>query len=130
MNGGSALGWLIVLVVGAFIMFMTHGEHEGTIKYDDCREIERLAPDPVVQLFYKSFTCMYNKTKSGRIMGGVCVSIEEPWFGSGCTKAYVYEKKAAAVCPVNTHLTYEDICACNDGFGWNASKQQCEWRNP
>ena len=114
-KGSAALGWVVLIIAFVVVMAALHGEHEGTVKYDDCREVIVLSPD-TLQTFYKSFTCTYVKTNKGHIMSGVCVSVEEPWFGPGCTKAYIYYKKPFADCGQHASLTYDEMCACDAGF--------------
>ena len=91
------------------------GEREGVVKYDDCRQIITL-PSDTLQKYYKTFTCTYSKTKSGKIMGGECVHIENEGslFTSShaCSEAYVYQRKSEENCtdPKAPYLGYDDMC--------------------
>lgn len=91
-------------------------EREGMVKYDDCRQVITLAPD-TWQRYFHTFTCSYLKTKSGKIMRGECVRIEndKSLLSSShtCATAYVYEKKQEGSCtdPAHPYLTYDDMCS-------------------
>jgi hypothetical protein len=92
--------WGFIIFVGFIVWGLTAflgGEREGYVKYSDCRETINL-PSDNLQVLYKKFTCTYQKTRNGIIMGGTCVHIDRSWslFGSNsdtCDTAYVYEKK-------------------------------------
>jgi hypothetical protein len=84
------------ILIGAAIWvthFVFFGEREGTVKYEDCREVITLQPD-TLQAFFKSFTCSYRKAKGGTIMQGLCVHADSDstLFSSShaCATAYVY----------------------------------------
>ncbi|MFA4845745.1 MAG: hypothetical protein WC654_04260 [Patescibacteria group bacterium] len=105
---------LIGILLWGFYLFFG-GEREGEVKYSDCREIIKLSDNPI-QLFYKKFTCTYEKTASGRIRRGTCVHIEHPFslFRSNneCDIAYLYYKEQEDVCPKDYPvLQYDDKCA-------------------
>lgn len=111
------LGGIYWSVVGATRLWGSFfGEREGIIKYDDCRAIVTLQPD-TLQKYYRTFTCGYNRTKSGKIMSGECVRIvnDKSFFSSShtCATAYVYEKEQEGNCtdPARPYLTYDDMCS-------------------
>jgi hypothetical protein len=115
---GSGIGVLIVIVLvlwGVYALF-GWGERSGVVKYDDCREIVTLQPD-TLQKYYRTFTCGYWRTKSGKIMSGECVRIvnDSSLLSSShtCATAYVYTKKQEGNCtdPTHPYLTYDDMCS-------------------
>ena len=120
----DALGYLIgaVLVVGAIIWgiysLFGWGEREGVVKFDDCRQMVTLKPD-TLQKYFKSFTCMYRRTESERIMSGECVHVDTAGtlFSSSneCDIAYIYEKEQEGSCtdPKYPYLGYDDMCHTN-----------------
>lgn len=80
-------------VAAIFILLLSGCSHnEGTVKYDDCREIIRLDKDSWRLNLY-SFTCDYYK-EQGKILSGTCVRVEldDGFFShSGrCKTTYVY----------------------------------------
>ncbi len=83
-----------MLIIGLFVLcaFGCQNE-EGTVKYDDCREIIYLQPN-TWQTYYKSFICEYLRRATGKIVGGKCVHVETDsglFYSSGkCKAAYVY----------------------------------------
>lgn len=112
-----AFGIVALFVIGILWLFgfnfwMTN---EGTVKYDDCRQVINLNEGDWQTYFHK-FTCNTFKTKSGITMSGECVSIEtnSSLFSSGssCVKAYVYEEKQGGDCnnPSYPYLWYDDQC--------------------
>ena len=74
---------------------ITGGEQEGTIKTDDCRAQVMLHDDPA-ETIGKKFTCAYQRSKSGKIMGGICQAVEME--GGACKTAYTYIKKPWTKC--------------------------------
>jgi hypothetical protein len=82
-----------ILALSFLLVFSGCSHNEGTVKYDDCREIIKLDKDSWRLNLY-SFTCDYSKNVSGEIMGGICVRIEldDSLFSHTgiCKKAYVY----------------------------------------
>ena len=89
----------VVVFIGAVlwgVSAISFGERDGTAKISDCREIITLQPD-TKQKYYKAFTCSYDKTNNGSIMGGTCIHIESAGstFSSSneCAVAYVYTRK-------------------------------------
>lgn len=117
----AGLGSLVViaLVVWGILSlfgFNYHGTSEGTVKYDDCREIIYLQPDDW-QTYFGTFTGYSIKTNSGKVMGGQFVRIENDSSlfvsGSTCARAYIYTKQQDNVCtdPAYPYLTYNDRCA-------------------
>ena len=113
-------GFLLILALAAV---SCGGERDGTVKYDDCREIIQLKGRSAFATIGKDFTCSISRTKSGKSMGGQCVSVALSLLDGKCERAYVYEKKPANVCWPNSHLTYEDMCQCDDGYSWELDKQ-------
>jgi hypothetical protein len=121
-GSGEAGGLLGLVILGLIIWgiaslfgFNYHGTSEGTIQYNDCREIIQIQPDSW-HTYFGTFVCDYAKTQSGQIMGGQCVRIvnDSSLFSnsSACATAYVYEAPAAPVCKNNTYpyLGYDDMC--------------------
>jgi hypothetical protein len=122
-TGNSESDILIFLAVLALLAcivlwlfgFNYHSTSEGSVKYDDCRVVVNLQPDDW-QTYFGTFTGYTLKTKSGRIMGGEFVRIENDgsFFGGGhtCAKAYVYQKKQDDVCTGSQYprLGYDDMC--------------------
>jgi hypothetical protein len=116
----EGLGILVVIVLIGWGILSLFGvsfgvENEGTVKYDDCRQIITIQ-DHSWQTYIKQFTCNYIKTKSRLIMSGECVHIntDSSLFSSShtCATAYVYEKKQEGNCTVapNLYLGYDDMC--------------------
>ena len=109
--------FVIVLVVGVLIwgvQAIFWGEREGTVKYDDCREVVTLEPESPRTLF-KSFTCSYTKTKSGRVIRGLCVHVDNDstMFSAShtCATAFVYEKGNEGCTDSRfPYLHYDDRC--------------------
>ena len=124
----GSIGCFVLVVIAIFagrgVISMFGGEREGEVKYNDCREVVRLKDD-AIQKYYRTFTCSYLRTVNGKIMGGECVSIDTPLFGSGCSMAYVYEKKPELHCWPHSTLNYDEKCTCEDGYFWNADKTAC-----
>ena len=110
---GVILVWSILSKLADF--WKTTREQEGTIKYDDCRQTITIN-DGDFQTYINKFTCSYIKTKSGAIMSGECVRVDNDssFFGSShtCATAYIYEKKPVNPCTVapNIYLGYDDMC--------------------
>jgi hypothetical protein len=81
----------ILLILAILLSSCTH--NEGTVKYDDCREIINLDKDSWRFRVYP-FTCEYFRDNNGKIIGGTCVRVELAdgiFSKSGrCEKAYVY----------------------------------------
>jgi hypothetical protein len=108
-----AIVWSILSGIASF--WKSSREQEGVVKYDDCRQIITIQ-DGSWQTYYHKFTCSYIKTKSGAIMSGECVRVENDssLFSSShtCSTAYVYEKKINNPCTVapNIYLGYDDMC--------------------
>ncbi len=122
----------IVIVVGILnwllssnIIYIFGGEKEGIIKFDDCREIIRLKDNPY-QKFYKSFTCDYVKTATGKIMSGTCVHVKTSWLSGKCEQAYIYDKEPEIKCLENGYLGYDGRCYCNSGYFYNKNTKKCE----
>lgn len=107
------IGFVIAVIWVADLLLF--GEREGITKYDDCREIVTLQPD-TPQRFYKTFTCSYIKTASGKVIRGVCVHVvnDSGMFSSAhtCATAYVYVKSQDPVCNDRKfpYLGYDDMC--------------------
>ncbi len=121
---------IISIVVGLFILFqilravflvgVVGIETEGVVKYDDCREkitIQEKDSSYWFGHFGKQFTCAERKTKSGLMMGGICVLVNLDSSGT-CLSAYIYEKKQDPTQCVGAikdgvnypYLGYDDLC--------------------
>jgi hypothetical protein len=82
-------------------------EQEGAIKTEDCRAqifVEEGSPATAG----KKFACAYQKSNTGKIMGGVCQAVEMS--GSACSAAYTYQKKPWTKCASGAWLTKADMC--------------------
>jgi hypothetical protein len=81
------LGILFILLLAGC------GADEGTVEFDDCRTIITL-PTDTLQKYYKTFTCVYARRASGKIVSATCVHVDIDaglLSGSGkCKTAYVY----------------------------------------
>jgi len=104
--------------------FFFGGERVGTVRYQDCREIVRLKDNPLRKL-YTTFTCSYQRTVTGKLMGGECVSVKTTSSGETCQIAYLYEKKSEFVCPSNTHVMPDETCACGPNYMWDSNIKSC-----
>lgn len=116
--------WAVFALIGHFTQAT---ESEGTVKYDDCRQIITTAQGSS-DTWGKNFTCTNFKAKSGRLISGTCVHIETE--NGICTKAYVYEKKSDFNCGKNSTPNYDDsvyACTCNEGYHPNPtdSRKPC-----
>jgi len=108
--GGLVMIGLAVWILASLFGFNYHGTTEGTVKYDDCREIIQLQPYDW-QTYFGTFTGYTIKTNGGAVMGGEFVRIDTE---SGiCVRAYVYNKPQDNVCtdPAYPYLTYGDKCS-------------------
>ena len=86
------------------------GEREGTIKTDDCRARIMVDEFPSRGTLFKTFTCSYRKTVSGKILDGYCESVYTT--NGTCETVYVYQKKknnGGCVKP-NPYLGEDDHC--------------------
>lgn len=121
-GNGEAAGIIGLVVLGLIIWgiaslfgFNYGGTSEGTVSYNDCREIIRIQPGSW-HTHFGTFVCDYSKTLGGKIMGGECVRIvnNSSLFSTSntCGTAYVYEAKQDNVCTVapNLYLGYDDRC--------------------
>jgi hypothetical protein len=110
---GCAILSLVVLAGLAWGGISLHsviwGEREGDIKTEDCRA-RILVKEGSSDTWFKTFTCTYQKTQKGVLMGGVCQSVETS--GGACTTVYVYAKEGAKVCtdPKFPNLGADDKC--------------------
>ena len=125
-EGGATAEAIIILLGGLFFIallisfglwifgFNFGRTYEGTVKYDDCKQIVKVNSDDYWQIYFHKFTCNYIKTKSGAIMGGECVRIEkdQSYPVPMCAKAYVYQLDSSGVCtdPKYPYLGYDDMC--------------------
>lgn len=113
MSDGAVASLFAIGIIGyGLYSIFGGGEREGTFKIDDCREVVQLSSDNF-QRYYKDFTCVIQKSKSGRIISGECAHIDMS--GNVCKTAFVYDKKASGVCndPKFPHLHYDDLCYPN-----------------
>lgn len=113
--GYLVIAGLVMWGVATLFGFNYHGISEGTVKYDDCREIIQLQPNNW-RTYFGTFIGYARKTKSGKIIGGEFVRVvnDSPLIGSShsCARAYIYEAKQDNVCTVdpNIYLGYDDMC--------------------
>ena len=85
------------------------GEEEGTVKFDDCREIIRIDANSL-RLWAKRFTCDTKSTESGQLMSATCASVETTQYGA-CQRAFVYTKQTTRRCQEATPwFGYDDRC--------------------
>lgn len=95
------------------LIFLGAGcERTGIVTYDDCRTVVDLKEDNV-QKYYKTFTCDYQKTKSGTVMDATCVRVELGGFrdSGNCNTAFVYYRSPEVSCSVEyPYLGYDDMC--------------------
>jgi len=114
-KGESELAGFFLLLVVCYGLYWwwssEHGELDGIVKYDDCREIIYLKENSF-QAKTKSFTCSLMRTEKGLVMSGECVHIDYAGEGKVCKTAYVYQKKQASVCknPKFPVLGQDDQC--------------------
>src|ERR1039458_1627917 len=88
-----------LMLIAAFFLLMPGnplhdsiwGEHEGIIKTDDCRE-KVTVEEGSSGTWFKTFTCTYQKSKSGKLIGGSCQAVEMN-DGGACQTVYSYQKK-------------------------------------
>ena len=104
----TALGLIILIGFGLHIVF-GGSEREGRVKIDSCLEEVYLNTDSI-QSYYKDFTCVIEKTKTGKIISGKCIHIDMS--GSTCKTAFIYDKSPSNICrdPKFPHLHYDDLC--------------------
>jgi hypothetical protein len=91
------------------------GEVEGSVKSEDCRE-QILTKEGAPETQGKRFICAYEKSQSGRLMGGLCVALEME--GKTCKAAYMYAKHPWIRCPEHSQLRADDQCWSEPGFHW------------
>src|SRR5262249_27310265 len=110
----AGLGCLALVIVaggvGYWLAESVWGEREGTVRTNDCRTTIPVK-DGSSDTWFKKFTCQYQGTKSGKIMGGFCQAVVLT-NGGECETVYVYEKHQANVCtdPKFPYLGYDDLC--------------------
>jgi hypothetical protein len=107
------IGFLIA-GVGA-VQRSVWGEQEGTTRTNDCRNSVSVKEGSYVTWF-KKFTCSYVKSKSGKIIGGTCVSVETD--GAVCNTVYSYDKKSDLHCtdPKFPYVGIDEICHTEPQF--------------
>lgn len=115
---------IVIVFVGLLFSFIAFGctPPEGTVKYDDCREIIYLKPEPdsldsFWRTYFHQFICQYTKRKSGKIISGTCVHIDTDnslFSSSGkCKTAYIYtfKSKPDLGCTEEyPYLGYDKLC--------------------
>ena len=108
--GGCLVALMVIIAVGYALENTIWGEREGFVKTNDCRTTIPIKPGSP-ETWFKTFTCAYQKTKSGKIMGGTCQSVVLADNGV-CETVYVYEKPQPDVCtdPKYPYLGYDDMC--------------------
>lgn len=120
----GALGCLVIIGIIGWAIYTYQpitifgGEREGSVKFDDCREVVYLNPD-TIQKYYKTFTCSYRKTDKGVLLNSNCVHVDNDstLFTSShtCKTAYVYSfqlEKNHGGCSdlAYPYLGYDDKC--------------------
>jgi hypothetical protein len=107
--GGCFLLLVIVVGGGGWLYTKMWNEQEGDARYEDCRNKIAIQEGSTDALF-KSFTCNYVKTRSGKILSGTCVHVVTE--GPVCQTAYIYNKKSQVVCndPKFPYAGYDDLC--------------------
>jgi hypothetical protein len=97
---GSVILLVIVLAItGAIAVYkaaIPGGESEGTVKYEDCRQIIAIKQGDWVANF-KSFVCDMRRTTNGKVMAGFCVHVDTTPDGK-CERAYTYHKIPEVAC--------------------------------
>jgi hypothetical protein len=110
---GKVAGWIVLVVIGisfaAGLYDSLWGEQEGVTRYEDCRDkiyIEQASSDAL----FKRFTCSYSKTRTGKLLSGLCIHVVTE--GPVCQAAYIYNKKAEITCtdPKFPYPAYDDLC--------------------
>ena len=112
----AAYGWgcLVVFALIGVGLVRIHntvwGEREGSIKTDDCRA-KITVKEGSSETWFKKFTCVYQKTKSGKILSGYCEAVDTNTAGI-CETVYFYEKQASLVCSSSLmpYLGEDDRC--------------------
>lgn len=101
---------LLISLITVVTTLSACGEREGIVKTSDCRE-KITIKEKSIEALTKTFTCQYNKTRQGRIMGGSCVHIEYDNNGQ-CKASYTYYKEQDNVCldKANPRLREDDMC--------------------
>jgi hypothetical protein len=87
------------------------GEREGTIKTDDCRA-RIVIKEGSSETWFKKFTCSYEKTRGGTIVGGYCEAVDINSAGA-CETVYVYTKDIQNSCGANPTAPYlgdDNLC--------------------
>jgi len=126
---------IVIVFVGLLFSFITFGctPQEGTVKWDDCRAIIYLKPEPdsldsFWRRYFHQFTCNYTKRISGKIIGGTCVYVdtESRLFSSSskCNTAYIYtfESGPDSGCSKEyPYLGYDKKCY-QDSYSADSSK--------
>ncbi len=108
MNTANLIHKVLIALLLPMVMLGCR-ERQGTVHWNDCREkIEVRKGD--IDTMFKTFTCQTRKTNQGKILSGVCASIEYDANGS-CKAAYIYYQKQADVCPKEKpFLREDDLC--------------------
>ena len=110
----SVIGTLltgIVLVCVISVCNYVWGEQDGDVTYADCRNRVTIEQGSA-EAWFKKFTCSTFRTKSGKVIGGVCVNVVTE--GPVCQTVYIYNKKPAVSCPASApNLGYDDLCHTN-----------------
>lgn len=135
---GLAAAIAMMTAVGCDSISIIGGEVEGTVKTDDCRA-QIMVTEGLGEALGKKFMCAYQKSKSGKIMGGVCQAVELD--GKACKAVYTYVKKPWTTCPERSTLHDDDQCySCPEhstphsddrcypdpGYHWNEGAKQME----
>lgn len=111
---------ICILVLISITFSGCASKKEGIVKFDDCRETINLDSNSL-EKYYKDFTCTTYKTNSGKIIEGVCVSVETD--KDVCKKAYIYKQEPEVKCGENEIVTVDDNCICKYGYTRNANNK-------
>lgn len=81
---------------------------EGTVKYNDCREIIILEENSL-EKNKLDFICEYSRSQGGKVLGGLCVHAEIDQYNK-CSRAYIYYAEPELQCAEGTFPTIYDTC--------------------
>lgn len=113
----SLIGWVGDNPKVLDTIWIFGGEREGTVKYNDCREVTE-TEDNFINRIFRTYTCSYQKTNTGKIMSGECVYVKSPLFSGDCVRAYTYTKKPEVRCSeVFPYLGYDEKCYMSWDYG-------------
>ena len=92
------------------------GEREGVTRIADCRSVISVK-EGSYDTWFKTFTCSYVRSKSGKLIGGRCVAVETD--GPVCKKVYGYEKRSELTCsdPKLPYIGVDEMCHSDPQIG-------------